>query len=321
MATLAQIALRQLPLVGIQGQEILNLSLPPEQLEKIKDKITLDNLYQEDIISPDLDISLFRIAVIKSIPNLLWSYISQWTKKDFYHHQSPFTANGAYYLQRSLQITPDQTEEIISSALELMVADLSRFLSKSGFSNYYGDLIIVWSRVFDSHSPDLLWKILSIRSAYVTEEEADFPEPTQTFYYRTLDDMLIGIFDEMQHYGVITTLDQSANPNELNSSLKLALMGMKESLKAETENLFRDLKKGIIILENNFQLALNIFKQGIRLYAMGRYLHIVEIIEDEDNPVFRTEDYFYTREDAILILASIFIKGNISRYIIDPFYA
>ena len=335
MESLATLASRRVPLTQIWEEGVLNEPLPNEQLRQLRDRITLDSLYHGGLINEDINIGLFAFAVEKSIPNLVWSYIGLVLNRPIYHPASPFSKEGEDYAEKIRGIKPNYFIEARKQALSVLATELTQFLEESGIPHDYGNVTIVWSHANNPNGQKPLWKVLAIRitpgpqdeDEAAQQDEFGVPNPVQVNFFATLDEIMAFIFQEMDNQGVVTTLihdNQSQGVNELESDYQAALNGMRNGLQADTESIWEMLEGGIITLSGNFQLSLEDFKEQTRLVVIDDFLYIIVVESNEDiyeQNVSRGSYYlYYQRDDALLILSSLFLTGNAWNLDTDPIF-
>ncbi len=327
MQSLATLASRRIPIAQIWEEGILNEPLPIQQLQELRERITLENLYNEGLINEDLDPDLFAFALEKSAPGLLWPYISLVLIRPMYVSTNPFSQAGLDYAQQRHGISEEEFITARRSALSTLITELTQFLEEPGLAHDYGNLTIAWSRVED------FWKVISIRitpepkSEEAAGQEGEFgvPNPLIVNFYTTLDEMISFILEEMENYSDVKTLISfSQGFNELEPDYRAALAGMKTGLQADTEDIWEMLDEGVITLTTNFQLSLADLKDRTRLVVVDNFLYIIVVEEDEDifaQNILRGSYYlYYPRQDALLILSSLFLTGNAWNLDVDPLF-
>lgn len=300
MATLTQLAFSRLSAAEIWEQGLLNLPLQSSLRQQIEDRLTFDNLYREGFINEDIDLDLLAYAMEKSVPYLLWAYISYNQGTNIFSDtRSPFTQEGEEYAMEELGITAVEFEALREGALATFATDLTTFLENPGrHYGYGGNLDLAWGRARNPNVGDQLWKVVAIF--------ADQDNPSQDFYYPTLDQMLAGIYGFMHDSDNVDILTSGeADPNILDDDERLALTGIQNSLEANPDNIWSILEEGKITLSVDFQLAIYALTKGAQVHVVGDHLYIYVGEEDEGSYY-----EYYTKEDGLLILTSFFLQSN-----------
>ena len=334
MQSLANLALRQIPIDQAWEELKEGRALPAAQIQQLRNKITLDTLYHEGLINGNIDPDLFAVAVEKSIPNLVWPYIAFALNHPIYYPVSPFSQSGEDYMERDHGIDLDYFTEVRQGALSILATELASFLKEPDVPHDYNNLTIVWGRAENPNDPEPLWKVLAIRLSPEPEDEEEagqegefgVPDPVLVNFFTTLDEMMVFIFHEMESYSEVSTLISTGNQglNNLEPDYQAALRGIRTGLQAGTEDTWEMLKEGIITLTNDFQLALAELENRTRLVVMGNHLYIIVVERDKDifNQDIERGNYylFYRRDDALLILSSLYLTGNYWTLDINPVY-
>ena len=314
MKTLAECAIALLSIQDIWDSGVLSAALPEGQIEQLSAKITLDNLYKEGFLNLDLDMDLFATAVSRCVPLLLWVYIDSVDNTEYHYiTHPPFGYNENPF---------DKTEKwgsefknIREMALLFFLRDLVNFVESPGTVYSTSTLDYVWSQARNPVDPNKpLWKLLIIYNVNISPNERD-PKlvPSHASYFRTLDELLLHLFNEMSLSGQISmmTYCNDFSNDLLQDKYKKAFNAIKTALNVsdrELERRWNELDEGEIFIERDFNLSLKEFKRGARLYVMGEYLYIVSRLEGDENA--GTYYLSYPKEDGLLILTSFYLSDD-----------
>lgn len=314
MEPLTTLALRRIPLEQVWEEGVLNAPLPQSQIRELVSRITLENLYREGLLDEKTDPDLIAIALQKGDPHLLWPYIGLSVGAEINYPVNPFSQEAEKYIERDEGINPENFDKIRQDAILLFIDDLIQFLDSPGFPYTYEDKTFVWGTVKAPDRRKELWKIITIRNSQSEDDETS--TPLEVEYFDTLDEMLTYLFIEIETY---TTLIEGATHqgvNTLQMTYRYALQGLQTGLRIElgsensnTETLWELLEQGVITLNSDFELSLNDLKDETRLTVVDNFLYIIVVKEGQQDYV---GDYFvyYGRDDGLLILTSLYLKGN-----------
>ena len=307
MTTLSERAIEKLSVREIWEKGVLDAPLPSQTIDKLYDKITLQNLYQEDLIRTNMDLDLFTLAVSRSVPHLLWSYINHVSGSEpnagLYSEESPFSEEGERYVMLAEGLTPEEFEKERENARDELLKDLIVFLKNLDVPQRYKDAIYVTSEMEDG-----LWKLLIIDLSSKLEIMHTIP-PTHVFILNSLDEVLNTIYETIStsiEPAFPVTLDgpEGSEPERIDPTLVKSFDAIRLALGYDTEELWDQLTTREITLSEDFQLSLSILKEGARVNVIGDYLYLIILYGHI------TDYVYYSREDGLALLTSFFLPVN-----------
>ena len=292
MASLTARAIDKLSVREIWEKGVLDAPLPPQTLNRLYNKITLQNLYSENLLTSDMDLDLFAFALSVSFPDLLWRY-----NRYIFPEESPFGEEDV------IETTLEEYQLERKVALQDLLNDLLLFLDNLDHPQNYEDSIFVISKLEDD-----LWKLLNI-VLDPTSENA----PTHVFILDSLDKVLGTIYENNKVFieeGVAITLNRPLEHTlaSLTPIILKSFNAIRTVLDIETEELWEMLKTGESVLTGDFQLSINELKRHNRVTVMGDYLYII-IVSDEG-----TKFTSFNRKEGLALLTSFYIPGNNSKF-------
>ena len=307
MSSLSERAVEKLSVKEIWEHGLLGAPFPPDIYEQLCAKITLQNLYDEGLLTPEIDLELLSWGISNSVPNLMWPYINAKYKTDIFGEDNPFSAEGAEYIISELKLTNYEFQDLRKEALQHLAQDLTSLLQEEGLPFRRGSGIFVWSKVRENGC--MLWKLLIIDLASKCWTIHRNP-PTHVYILDNLDEFIEMYHGEMLTYtsgdftARLISEEKEKLPGSLDNTYRRIFNGIKEDLDINTEKFWEELKTRGAILKGNFGLSLRELKKDTRVTVMGDYLYIVFI--DRDG----TDYIFVERKDGLLILTSFFLTGN-----------
>ena len=309
MASLTQRAIDKLSIKDIWEKGVLNASLPPQTFDKLYNKITLQNLYNENLLTSDMDLDLFALALSKSAPNLLWSYIglmydTPWN--DWVGHfpeHTPFNQEGEEYIIKRYETTLEDYKEILKTALQALLNDLILFLLNLGIPHNYEKRFVVVSELENRQ-----WKLLIIVPDVRYNVLGNYSY-THVFILDSLDEVLSTIYMNISRLieeGYIVPLYEPKEDTlyTLDPVFLKSLDMIRSGVNLNTEELWEELIMKEIILQNDFALSIRELKRNTRINVMGDYLYLIMVLEDE------TTFVSFKREEGLLILTGFYIPDN-----------
>ena len=309
MASLTSRAIEKLSVKDIWEKGVLNAPLPPQTLDRLYNKITLQNLYNENLLTNDMDLDLFALALEKSAPGFLWPYINKIFETDIYSKESPLSEEGENFIASNLEVVPENFDTFRNVALQNFLNDLILYISTElDLPHRYVNNIFVSSRFEDGS-----WKLLIINSK-ITLKTLKKDPPTKVNIFNTLDELLFTIYGELESYfsegSIIKLVQNLANPADpdfelVDPTTEIALNGMRTALKVDPRKLWDKLETGEAILTGDFSFSFRFLKRGSRLTVMGEYLYIVMTNKSGTNFVN------FTRDSGLALLTTFFLPDNL----------
>lgn len=301
MSTLSDCIVKKLTVSEIWEKGILEAPLPPQTIDELYNKMTLQNLYDEKLLTREMDLDLLALAVSNTVPDLLWLYINQRYQSKLYSKDNSFSEEGEAYIRTELKV--EDIETVRKNAIQDLLDDLMLFFENLDVPHDYPDAVFVSSKLENGR-----WKLLVVVSTSNLNCIEENP-PTQIYIFYNLDDLIASICRQACLFiesDVRLTLTQReiTPPGKIDPVLIKSFDAISSNLGFDTKGLWEKLKRGEIVLKEDFQLSLLIFKEKYRVTVMGENFYLVTM--DEDGVYF----IYFTKEDGLAFLTSFFLPGN-----------
>lgn len=344
MQSLAELAVKKLPLRQTLEENILSGPFPREVLTNISKKFTLNNLYLEDMLDEDISHDLFYRclknivgtgAIWKSAFVKLGLSLDDWITADI-TDQSVINQTAAKY-----NISVNDLTEALKDGVGLILTELINWLDQQGVAFTYG----VVTFAFEYQASKKKWKLLIIHRADVDLDNNNIDPSIALLEYNTLDDLLKNIYRYLQIYGDYDPYDNFGShlkPANLSKQSRKILKAIyyildeekEEEVLDEEEILNGNKEEEIILGEEEFSIAeeevrdiweslhdrgiilyvhpefsSNDFEENSKLLRIGDYLYIIQYTGDNNNKVLG-EFMYYSEEEALLLLLPLLLETN-----------
>ncbi len=310
MATLRQLAIKNLPVVEIWEQGLLSsTTLPQGMIQELIAQVTLENLYRQGALTSNLDLDLFAYILMKeNLGSLLYPYLLDLEAviaEDFifyveanedYQPEDIFDADTATYHQTGKETTIS-IEERMPIALQELLADLIIFVSLPGrliggnYSFDTADISDLLKFVVWDHQKGF-YRLFSVDVVGDNTQEISVVGTKIPSLDQLLRDVIV-VGDNISLRLYLETL----KPKTLKPKIRCALQCLNDEV---VINVWEDLRTKKIGAPSKLEMVPLDLADAIDIYRIGDYMYIMN----------NEEVVYYTTEDSLLILNALLLNGD-----------
>ena len=295
--SLTQLAIRRVPLEQIFEQGLLTAPLKQTELTNLQNRITLENLYLEDLLTPDLNPAIFWMALEKISPDLVWFYLNDNITHEDVPSFTPLSTQGLAYLNEINGYSLQESQDATQDALRDILTDFFNILGHPG--TYF----IIDSQsgfVWDYHNDR--YRFFWIPSGPVTYDEAESSGEAQIpiIYEANNLDNFLRIFTSLGLGDVYSRLDfRFVGPNQLEIQQKVGFEALRNAFGGNLQGIYDRLwdEDRAIMTNGNLDLTLS---------RLGAEIAVIRVIGDYLYLFFAySQPLYFERQDGNLIIASL----------------
>ncbi len=295
--SLTQLAASKVPLGEIFEQGLLSAPLKRSELNLFQERVTLENLYLEGLLTSDLDTAILWMALEKSAPSLIWNYLNENLDYGEIPNFPPLSQQGLAFLEEINGYSKKESEAATEDALRDILTDLLEIL------DHAGEYFIIEQQV--GFTWDYLdgYRIFLIPSGPATAEEAESSGEMQVpivYQSATLDDFvrdLVQLFGQFDYTGRLNF--RRASPTQLEIQQQVGLSALRNAYGGNLDAIYDRLwnQGGVILTDGNLDLTLSsLSAQAATIRTIGDYVYIF---------FSYSRPLYFTGDDGNLVIASL----------------
>jgi hypothetical protein len=312
--SLSKLTIQKIPLTTILEYGLLKANLPPQDIAALEERVNLENLYREGLLTLDLDPAILYLALKNLASDMVWIYID----RDFSEFGdiptfAPLSMEGLRWMKEEYGYSQKAAEEATQDALRNIMTDILAILNHPGeyliSVNPQGSshrFAIIWDRVGDRYRLFTHWYgPLTLSESHEIGEES-----TPVLHFaNNLNEFLNIIFNVLINQEEVHPLWFSIEPpGELNIQQRFGLSTLRDAYGGNLDIIYKQFWNNLSVAETReLELSINRLSCGYaRIRVIGNYVYI---FFSYSLPIY------YRAEDGDLIIASLVYNTNKWRFI------
>ena len=300
--SLTQLAIPKVPLEQVFEGGLLLGPFGKKIITQLQNRVTLEELYTGNLLTADLDLAIFWMALDKVAPTLVWSYLNETLEYGEIPSYPPLSSEGIAFLAEINGYSKKESEDATQDALRDILVDLLILLDHPGEYFIIGEQVgFTWDYI-DGYR--LFW----IPSGPVTYNQAEaIGEPQVPTIYKvaTLDDFLQSLINSFANYDYTGRLGfRREDPNQLEIQQRVGLGALRDAYGGNLDVIYDRLwnQDEIILTDGNLDLTLS---------RLSIETAVIRVIEDYLYIFFSySRPLYFTPDDGNLIIASLAYNPN-----------